>query len=46
MCHEHNGPHVETLYLVSLIYVDVAMYSSSASADMSGPLNVLSVSCF
>jgi len=27
MCHEHSEPHVETFYLVSLIYMHVRCYN-------------------
>ena len=44
MCHEHNEPHVDTLYLVSPIYANI--YSSIASVDVNGPPNILSMSKF
>ena len=36
MCHEHNEPRVDMLYLVSIIIYVAAIYSSSAPADVSG----------
>ena len=43
MCHEHNEPQVDTLYLVPSF---MPIYSSSASADVNGSPNIISMSKF